>query len=366
MQHRRLGKTNLNVSVIGFGGIKLGRVSFDDASEAINRALDLGVNFIDTARNYRDSERKVGTAIKGRRDEVYVATKTESRGFQGAMKAIETSLRELDIDKIDLMQLHSVSDEESYQQVMSPDGALRALQKAQVQGMVDHVGVSIHRSHSVMRQAIESGEFETLMVAYSPLDQEGVEQEILPMAKAHDMGVITMKPLSGGLLASPNAEKKNEPQRDPIVFGSLWYVISNDAVSTAIPGIQTVREVEENVPAGDVAEKMSEQEHRKLMHEIGRLGIEFRYGQVCLRCGYCQPCPEGIVVPDVFKAYEMYTAYPDHLRGMGMDLYSSLPVSPEACVQCGECEERCPAHLPVRERLKMVTEAFARLSNDLR
>ena len=358
MQYRPLGKTGMNVSVIGFGAIKLPEISEEEAIKAINRAIELGINFIDTARNYKDSERKVGMAIKGKRDKVYIATKTASRDYDGAMRDIETSLKELDIDKIDLLQLHSVSDEETWERVMAKGGAFEAVVKAKEQGMADHIGITIHRAHSVMRKAIASGCFETIMLAYSPLDQEGVEKEILPMAKEHGLGVIIMKPLSGGLLAKPNADQKTKPEKDPIVFGSLWYIISNDAVSTVIPGIRSVREVEENAQVGDMTRKMTEEEKRQLMYEIGSLGIEFRYGQVCLRCGYCQPCPQGILIPEVFRAYDMYKGYPDNLKHMGIELYKSLPVSPEECVECGECEEKCPAKLPIRERLKMVVETF--------
>lgn len=358
MLYRRLGKTGLDVSAIGFGGIKLGGIPSDQAFEVTNRALDLGVNFIDTARNYKDSERKIGRAIVGRRNEVYIATKTESRTFSGATRAIETSLNELGVERIDLMQLHTVSDEETYTQVMSPDGALKALRRAQEQGLVGHIGFSSHRALGVMQKAILSGEFETIMVAYSPLDQEGVAHEVLPMALAHNMGVIAMKPLSGGLLAAPNADTKTGPQRDPIVFGSLWYALSNDAVTTVIPGMQRVREVEENAPVGDLLEKMTPQGRRALMRDIGQLGIEFRYGQVCLRCEYCQPCPEGILVPQVLMARDVYAAYPAALKHAAVEMYRSLPVSPEACASCGTCEEKCPAHLPIRDLLKQVAALF--------
>ena len=358
MQYRRLGKTELKVSVIGFGSIKLPQISEERAVETVNRALDLGVNFIDTARNYRDSERKVGMAIKSRRDEVYVATKTSAREYDTAMKDLETSFSELDLEKVELLQLHTVSDEDALQRVLAKGGALEALRKVQDQGMADHVGVTIHRERAVMKKAIECGEFETLMVAYSPIDQEGVEDEILPMAKEHDLGVIIMKSLSGGLLCRPNAEEKSQAERDPIAFGSLWHVISNEAVSCAIPGMQRVREVEENVPVGDLDRPMSAEEVKKLRREIGKLGIEFRYGQICLRCGYCQPCPQKIDVPEVFKAHDIFTGYPDSQKHLGEELYRSLEVSPEECIECGECEGKCPARIAIRSRLKEVVKTF--------
>lgn len=162
-----------------------------------------------------------------------------------------------------------------------------------------------------------------------------------------------MKPLSGGQLSSRiDPSPDDPPSRDPIVFESLRFIISNPMITTVIPGMKYVREVEENVPVGDAPLPMSEREKRDLLQAIGKLGKEFRYGQVCLRCEYCLPCQQGIRIPDVFRAYDMYRQYPENLRYMGVELYTSLEVRPDACVECGECEEKCPAGLPIRERLK--------------
>lgn len=359
MQYRRLGKTNLEVSVVSFGGIKLPKVEQKEVTAALNRALDLGINFIDTARAYRDSERKIGKALKDRRDEFYLASKTGTRDFSGAMKDIETSFRELQFDKIDLLQLHTVSNEATYKKVMSSDGALKALKKVKAQGKIDHIGITIHRSLSVMRKAIKSGEFETIMLAYSPLDQEGVEEEIIPMAKEHDMGVIIMKSLSGGQLVTPRSEEERQQAKfDPVVRGTLWYVSSNDGVSTVIPGMTCVREVEENVQVGDFTEKMSDAKKAELFKAIGELGISFRYGQDCMRCGYCLPCEVDILIPEIFRAYDMYTNYPDNLKSLGLELYQSLEVSPEECIECEKCMEKCPSNLPIPEKLKKAVEVF--------
>lgn len=361
MQKRRLGRTNLYVSVIGFGGIKLPGVQKDDAVKIINRAIDLGVNFIDTARAYGDSEEKIGMALKERRSECIIASKTASRDANGAMKELELSLKNLQTDFIDLYQLHTVSDSETFNTVISHNGALGALRKAQSQGKVKHIGITIHRDIKTMRSAIKSGEFETIMLAYSPLDQEGVAEEILPMAKSHDMGVIIMKPLSGGLLCLPEHERKNLDY-DPIVAGSIRYVIANENVSVVIPGMQKMQEVEENVPLGDMP-KMSEEEKDELLKYIGQQRREYRYGQVCLRCGYCQPCPQGIIIPTVFRAFDIYRSYPDELKYMGLELYTSLKVKADECKECMKCKEKCPANLDIPVKLKEVVETFNPLIN---
>ena len=357
MQKRILGGTGLDVSIIGFGAIKLPGVQRDDAVRIINRALDLGVNYIDTARNYRDSEEKIGLVLKDRRSECFIATKTTARDAGGLMKDLETSLRELQTDKIDVYQLHTVSDSDTYRRVMAPGGALEGAKKAKAQGKIDHIGITIHRDLETMKAAIKSDEFETIMVAYSSLDQEGVGEEILPMAKERDMGVVIMKPLSGGLLCLPEHERE-KLGRDPIAFGSLRFIVANENVTLAIPGMTNMREVEENASVGDMPE-MSEDEMTELLKSIGNLQKEYRYGQVCLRCGYCQPCPQGIVIPTAFRALDMYRSYPENLKYLGVELYASLEVKADACEECEQCLEKCPAGLNIPQMLKEVVEIFA-------
>ncbi len=351
MKYRSLGKTGMKVSVIGYGAIKLSSVSQSVATATIGRALDLGVNFIDTARSYGDSERKIGTATAGRRDEFFIATKTGERTAEGAKRDLVKSLDELSMDSIDLWQLHTVSDADSYQRVMGPGGAFETVEWAKAEGLIDHAGITIHRDLRVMRDAVNSGAFETIMLAYSIIDQEGVGDEILPLCARKGMGVIVMKPLCGGDLVTPR-EGNPRGEADLIVRGNLRYVISNPAVTTAIPGIRSVEEVEENCAIGNAVAPLTTQEKQDLLELIGSLGLSFRYGQACLRCGYCQPCPNGVEIPEVFRALDQYQGYPDNLKCIGLETYSSLSVGPDACAECGKCLEKCPAKLDIPARLK--------------
>ncbi len=357
MERRRLGKTGLEVAALGFGAIKLPKISAQDAARALNRALDLGVNFVDTSRTYDDSECKIGCALKHRRGEYILATKSHARDAAGLRQDLETSLRELQTDYVDLFQLHSVSNAAIWQQVMAPGGALEEARRAQEQGLVGHVGLSAHRALPEMEQAINSGRFETIMVAYSPLDSEGVGPRVLPLAGARGMGVIAMKPLAGGHLTAPD-EMKAAGGRDPVVAGCLRFVLSHPAVALAIPGMESAAQVEENVATVEESTRLSDRERDELFAALGRLKKSYRYGQICLRCGYCVPCPQGIAIPEVFRALQMTRAYGPDLKYLGRELYESLEVRASACVACEECVPKCPAGLIIPERLKEAVAEF--------
>lgn len=360
MQYRRLGKTGLDVSIIGFGAIKLPNVEYDEAEAALNRALDLGVNFVDTARNYKDSEEKIGRALEARRNEYYLATKSSARDAGSARAQLETSLANLRTDYLDLWQLHTVSSISEWEKVTAPGGAVEVGQEALRAGTIRHFGVTIHRELHVMRTAIESGLFETIMVAYSPLDPEGVESAILPLAKQHELGVIIMKGLSGGQLCRPLQERvPGLGGPDAIIAGCLRYELGNPAVTTVIPGITCAREAEENAAVGAAFELLSEDELTELRTQIAGLGREFRYGQACLRCGYCLPCPQDINIPEVLRAADMKREYPDALKHLADEVWARLEVGPDACVACEQCMEKCPAGLNIPEKLKAAGELFA-------
>lgn len=359
MEYRALGETGMAVSVLGFGGIKLPKAGPEEAARALNRALDLGVNFVDTARGYNDSEAKIGRALAGRRDEFHLATKTVARDAQAARADLETSLRQLRTDYVDLWQLHSVSDERRYEEVMAPGGAFEAAVEAREEGTARHVGITIHRCHATMRRAIASGLFETVMLAYSLLDQERVADGILPLAQRQGTGVIAMKALSGGMLTTPGGDDGAPlPGGDPVVRAALRCILSDERVATVIPGMTRVYEVEENVATAKLPLPMAASEREEAFRLVGSLRRGYRYGQLCLQCGYCQPCPQGVEIPAILRAADIYRNYPENLRGMGLDLFRQVRTKPDQCGDCGQCEEACPAGLNIRDQLRSTEDLF--------
>ena len=359
LEKRRLGRTGLYVTLFGFGAIKFPHISAQEAADSLNRAIDLGVNFIDTARGYGDSETKIGPVLERRRGEVYIATKTSKRSAREAMAELETSLRNLQSDVIDLYQAHWVCNSDVLDQVVAPGGALEAFRKAKEQGKIRHYGITMHRHHAAIRRAIESDLFETIMLAYNPIDEEGTGPDLIPLAAKHDMGVIIMKPLSGGLLVSPPGVPKQDGL-DPVVAGTLRGIAANPHVTSVIPGMISPQQVDENYRAIASASLFDEAARRRLFETIAAMKKELRYGQLCLSCNYCAPCRQGIDIPRVFRALYMRQSYPEDQRFMGRELYDDLAVPPDACEECGECLERCPAGIDIPARLREAVAALGR------
>jgi len=335
MRYRLLGKTGLNVSVIGFGGIPIQRVPEEKAMAIVNKALDLGINFFDTARGYTDSETKLGLTLSKRRKEAIIATKSLARTKEGMAADIAKSLKNLGVDYIDLYQAHNVRDEASLEQVLSPGGALAALREAKKDGVVRYIGITGHLKDFLVK-ALKTGEFETVMFPFNPVEFNGVSS-LVDFALEAGIGLIVMKPLAGGALR--NAEL------------ALRFILQHP-VSTVILGMDEIFQVERNAGVGNAPLPLSIEEKSILDKEVEKTGSIF-----CRRCEYCQPCRQGIDIPTVFLLDGYYTRY--DLKDWARGRYRNLPVRADACIGCGECEEKCPYGLPIRRMLK---EAAARMA----
>jgi predicted aldo/keto reductase-like oxidoreductase len=329
---RRLGRTGLEVTVLGLGGIPVRDRKQDEAMQVVQAALDEGLNFIDTARGYGDSEGKIGAALEatGKRQQVYLATKSPERSASGIKADIKRSLKELKTEYIDIYQLHGVDERQDLEQALAPGGALEGLKEARQEGNVGFIGITGH-DPKLLREAITTGEFDTVMVPVNILDRFifAAEETLLPLARELDVGVIAMKPLAGGVIKEPTQ--------------ALRYTLSQ-AVDVSIPGMGSVSEIRENANVVRGFAPLTEDELTALVREAKALGTE-----VCRQCGYCLPCPEGIDIRQVFRLEGMYDRYERGEEARG--LYGELAVKVEACQRCGVCEGRCPYKLPIRDKL---------------
>jgi predicted aldo/keto reductase-like oxidoreductase len=346
MHKRRLGTTNWELSVIGFGAIKLPRISQRECDILLNRALDGGINFVDTADCYGDSEEKIGNALRGRRKEFYLSTKIDERDGAGVRKKLERCLDRLRTEWIDLAMFHDVRGSE-YDRIFESSG-LEALEKARRQGEIREIGISIHGSISMMRRAIESGVFAALMIAYSAFDEDRLAADLLPMAYEKGVGLIAMKPLAGGRLAEkqPSSRARRFIGGKSLAQISLGYVLSNAHITCAIPGMMELRELDENLEVGREPRELTAEEIGELMEIVGEAGKGF-----CRHCGYCLPCPEGIPIPDVFRFESYYSRY--GLEDWAREQYWSLAVKADVCTGCEQCLELCPYEVSIPERLRL-------------
>lgn len=317
-----LGKTCLNVNPIGFGGIPIQRLSPNESDKVIKKALDLGINFFDTSRVYTDSEEKLGRVFAHfPRDRFIIASKTFSRDGKNAAADLETGMKLMNTDYIDLYQCHNISSEEQLAQILAPGGALEALQNARQEGKIRYIGLTGHKP-PILKNALDAFEFDTLQVPLNYIEQ-GCLEELVPYAREKDIGVIAMKPVAGGAF-------RNVPL-------SLRFILTHGA-DVAIPGMDSVEQVMENFAVLDNLKALNKKELAILEKE--KEGLEDNF---CRRCEYCMPCPEGLPIAflHILRAY--YFRY--NLQDWAMERIENLPKSYKDCIQCGKCVEKCPYDL---------------------
>jgi predicted aldo/keto reductase-like oxidoreductase len=334
MQYTSLGKTGLKVSKLGFGGIPIQRVDVGAACSILAACGEEGVNFIDTARMYGDSEEKIGSFFKTtRRQDWVLATKSMARDYQGMLKDVDISLKNIGVDEIELYQLHNVATMADLERIMAEDGALAALEECRRQGKIRHIGITGHKTE-ILEPAVDSGRFATLQVPFSAL-----ERQALPLLEKavvqYSMGTIAMKPLSGGAihLARP----------------AIARLLEEKLLDTAIPGMDSVEQVREN--CGILSNPPSPQEFAQLDKLLAGLDNNF-----CRRCEYCQPCPRGLKIPAMFLFHGYYVRY--NLQDWARERYATLPTKASECDECGVCESRCPYDLPIRRMLEETAAAL--------
>lgn len=328
MKYKELGKTGYEVSIVGIGGIPIQRVGEQVAEEVIATALERGVNFLDTARGYTDSEEKFGLALQGVRERFVLATKTPTRDADGARRDLETSLSMLKTDHVELFQLHNVSTKAELEQVLGPGGALEAVIKAQQEGLVKHIGITGHND-KVLLEAVETGLFATVQ---APVN--AVERQFMPAlqaAKERGMGTIAMKPLAGGSFMHPEL--------------ALRHLLQEPLLDVIIPGVDSAEQMRQNAELAINLRPLNDDEVPLLEQEVADLGKGF-----CRRCEYCLPCPQGIKIPQVFILEGYATRY--NLAEWAVGRYASMDRDASVCADCGICESRCPYSLPIRDMLK--------------
>lgn len=370
MRYRVLGKTGVEVSVLGFGCMRLpvidgdgDRIDEEKAIELVRHGIDSGINYLDTAFGYHggNSERLVGKVLKdGYREKAYLATKLPLWSVnceEDVEKIFNEQLEKLDTDYFDFYLLHAVNNESWETKVLKFD-ILSKLEKLKEQGKIKHLGFSFHDDLDVFKKIIDSYEgFEFCQIQFNYIDvdyQAGVEG--LEYAASKGLGVIVMEPLLGGKLASPH-EKIAEilgSSKTPVEH-ALDFVWNIPDVSMLLSGMGSMQMLNDNLGYADKAEPgmLSEEDLNKLAE--AKLVFDKMNLVPCTGCEYCMPCPAGVQIPKVFSAFNKIT---EGGRRLVKEIFPDIESNASLCQKCGKCENACPQHIKIIDTLHKVKNQF--------
>ena len=375
MQYRTLGKTQVSVSALGFGAMRLptlgseAAVNEAAAVELLHCALDHGVNYIDTAYVYHagHSERVVGKALAGSyREKAYVATKLPVWSVQQEAdcdRLFDEQLERLGLDYVDFYLLHCLQ-QKSWTK-MRELGVLDWAERQQRAGRIHHLGFSFHDTFDVFTEIVDGYDWSFCQVQHNYVNEDvQAGSRGLQYAAAKGLGVIVMEPLFGGTLANPPPSVReiwDAAGRHQPADVALRWVWNKPEVSLVLSGMNTRQQVQENVASADHSAigNLTADE----LALIGRVQAEYqRLSPVpCTKCGYCLPCPNGVNIPANFELFNQANVFQGSTVGLCRNLYLSLSEAERAsaCLDCGTCEERCPQQIPIIAKLRGVQEQFA-------
>lgn len=324
MRTTTLGRTGLRVSSTAFGCLPIQRISTRAAGDILRRAAAAGISFFDTARAYTDSEEKLGLALADARGEIIIATKTGAKDAAALWRDLETSLKNLKTDYIDVYQFHNPS---FVPRPGGADGLYDAAQDAREKGMIRHIGITQH-SVALAEEAVQSGLYDTLQFPFNHLATER-ELALVDLCRAENVGFICMKALSGGLItdaAIPFAFLSQYPHAVPI-----WGF-------QRMEELENLLKLEANVPTLDAAMRARIDADRAQLS-----------GSFCRGCAYCQPCPADIPIYNANRMTQLITRSPSS-QWMTPQWRQGM-ANIRSCTRCGVCAARCPYGLTPYETL---------------
>ena len=310
-----LGKTGITVNKNGFGALPIQRIPLSEAAKLLRKAFENGITFFDTAHSYTDSEEKIGYALHDVRDQIFLATKTPSTTAEGFWKDLETSLKRLRTDYVDIFQFHNPS---FCPKPGDGTGLYEAMLEAKRQGKIRYIGITNHRL-AVAMEAIESGLYDTLQFPFSYLADEK-DLKVVEACQKKGMGFLAMKALAGGLINNSAAAYAYLDQFPHVL--PIW-------------GVQREWELDEFLSYVKNPSVMTQELKQVIAHDREQLAGDF-----CRGCGYCMPCPAGIEINNCARMSLLIRRAP-----------SAAQLTPESqakmkkiedCLHCGQCSSRCP------------------------
>jgi len=374
MLYRKFGRTGIYVSILGFGAMRLPLKEIKENSivdeelsiKIIHKCLKSGINYIDTAYGYckGESEVMVGKAIKNyQRNKVYISTKSpvgliEKR--DDYRRFLEEQLKKLNTDYIDFYHFHSLNWQNFQEKVLKLNLLDEAI-KAKEEGLIKHISFSFHDRPENMKKIIEEGEiFETVLCQYNLIDR--TNEEMIEYAFKKGLGVAVMGPVAGGRLSEfPYLmDVFKEKYKTPVEI-ALKFVFSNKNVSVALSGMNSVEMVKENVNTANSSKFLTRREIDLIKEIIDKRKKE---GEIpCTKCQYCMPCPQNIPIPFIFNLFNLFIILGSENP---KNVYKNIGIKQDekwkkadVCLECGQCEEKCPQKIKIRKELKKIHKIFS-------
>lgn len=382
MLYRKFGKTNEEVSVLGFGCMRLpvidgnyARIDEERAIKMIRHAIDNGVNYIDTAYPYHgsgfdrggESEPFVAKALKdGYRERVKIATKLPTWLVQTRAdmdRLLNEQLKRLETNVIDFYMLHALN--KSIWQKLKKLGVDEFLDQAKKEGKIKHAGFSFHDNIDTFKEIVDSYDWSFCLMQYNYLDENTqAGRKGLEYAASKGLGIAIMEPLRGGSLINKlpkeilDAWNEASIKRSPAEWALRW-VMNHPEVSVVLSGMTTMEHVEENINTAKEGAASSLTEEEMELVDFAKKTLKSKMKINCTGCRYCMPCPIGVDIPESFSFYNNAHLM-DTLQFTKVQYNMSLVKEARAsnCIQCGKCEEHCPQNIAIREELKNVKAAL--------
>ena len=334
MQTVTLGTTGITVNKNGFGALPIQRISQSEAVRLVRKAYDAGITYFDTARWYTDSEEKLGEAFDGMREKVYIATKTGAETVEAFWQDLETSLKNLRTDYIDLYQFHNPA---FCPKPEDGTGLYEAMQAAKEQGKIRHIGITNHRL-AVAQEAAASGLYETLQFPFSYLSGRQ-ELNLVKQCEEAGVGFVAMKALSGGLITNSAAAYAFLAQYENVL--PIW-------------GVQRESELDEFISYIKNPPEMTEEIKELIARDREQLSGEF-----CRGCGYCMPCPAGIEIHTCARMSLLIRRSPS--RAQLTEQAQEMMKKIEGCLHCNKCRGKCPYELDTPALLERNYEDYKKI-----
>ena len=340
VSYRVLGKTGLKVTTVGFGSM----ITSDPS--VITRALDMGITYYDTARGYQhgNCERMLGGALKGRRKDIVLSSKSDATTAADATAHLETSLKELGTDYLDIWYIHSKD-----KPAQVPDELVEAWIQAKQQGKIRHIGLSTHSPNDMVDRILEIGKIEVVLSTYNFTMGETRDAAFERINKA-GLGLVAMKVMAGGLRTH---NPQPQMQRPMAALAALKWAIRKPYFATAIPSMTDIEQLEMNFQA--MSGSWGPAEERILAARLEQIRPD--YCRMCYECA--GQCTKGLPVTDMLR----YVSYADGYGefALGREHFLRLPASIQSvrCGDCSSCAVRCRNGVDVVRRLRRAQELFA-------